>query len=574
MNPVDGGPRTEDRAHGLTPRLSPALRLLFSVFCLLFSVFCLLAAGCATPVAPSGGPPDQTPPRLEASDPAPDAVDVRADRLTLTFSEAVEEGSAVRAFGIVPEWETAPEVVVRGRRVEVVFPDSLRANTTYVVTFDTNLKDLRGVALGQPITLAFATGAALDRGRLTGRVLDPLSGAPVAGIDVFAYALADALADAAADSLPPLWLDAREAAPSYRTQTDPSGGFTLEYLREAPFFVAAVADANRNRRADAGEAFAVPHDPVVTVGADSLAAVLRLFRTQLDTIPPAPLRVRTRSARRFAVRFDEPVVLRDRDPAAWTLADTASGRASPVQTVYADDDPQQLVLVTPPLPATPHRLGLARPSAVADSAGNPARPTPLAFTPSADPDTLTARFLGFLPPSALGARDTAAVRFNAPPDAAALRRIAVTDTLGAALPFGLTTRDGTRYRIVPEADGPFRVAVPQPDSTHTRTFAPLPADARGDLSGVVIADSGAVVVEAFGGTGRFTARADAAGAFTLPGLPEGEVRLRVFVDRNGNGRWDGGRLAPYLPPEPLRFVDAPQRVRPRWETVVDTLRIE
>jgi hypothetical protein len=122
-----------------------------------FLLCLLLAVGCATPIPPSGGPEDTTPPRLEAAEPAADAVNVRADRLVLTFSEDVDEGSVVRAFGIAPGWETPPDVRVRGRRVEVTFPDSLRANTTYVVTLDTNLRDLRNVALPQPITLAFAT---------------------------------------------------------------------------------------------------------------------------------------------------------------------------------------------------------------------------------------------------------------------------------------------------------------------------------------------------------------------------------------------------------------------------------
>ena len=135
------------------------------VRCLLVAFGLLVAAGCATPIAPSGGPEDTTPPLLETSEPAADAVNVRAERLVLTFSENVDEASAARAFGIAPGWETPPDVRVHGRRVEVTFPDSLRANTTYVVTFDTNLRDLRNVALPRPITLAFATGPVLDRGQ-------------------------------------------------------------------------------------------------------------------------------------------------------------------------------------------------------------------------------------------------------------------------------------------------------------------------------------------------------------------------------------------------------------------------
>ena len=67
---------------------------------LLSFALCLLIAGCAQPVAPSGGPADTTPPALEAAEPAADAVHVRADRLVLTFSEGIDEGSARQALSI------------------------------------------------------------------------------------------------------------------------------------------------------------------------------------------------------------------------------------------------------------------------------------------------------------------------------------------------------------------------------------------------------------------------------------------------------------------------------------------
>ena len=50
--------------------------------------------------------------------------------------------------------------------------------------------------------------------------------------------------------------------------------------------------------------------------------------------------------------------------------------------------------------------------------------------------------------------------------------------------------------------------------------------------------------------------------FSIGGMP-------AFVDRNGNGVWDGGRLVPYEPPEPIRWLDEPVRVRARWDTEVE-----
>lgn len=567
---IRGAGETEGLGALRRPLVSPAVLLV---------VWIALVPGCASPVAPSGGPEDRTPPALETAEPEAGAVNVRAERLVLTFSEPVDERAAAQALSIAPAWATPPEVRARGRRLEVTFPDSLRAQTTYVVTFDTNLRDLRGVALTQPITIAFATGPQLDRGRIEGRVLDPGTGAVVASIDVFAYRLPGAAAtdSLALDSLGVPLPDPTTDDLDYRTQTGADGRFTLDYLRPGPFFVVAIADGNRNRQADAGEAYAVPFESVAQAREpDSARTIepLRYFRTRLDTIPPVPTRIRTRSARRLAVRFDEPIVLRDREP-MWALVDTTTGSTATVRSVYADDDPQQLVLFTDSLPPTPHRLWLTRPEAVADSAGNAALPDTLAFTPSTEPDTLQTRFLGFIPDGSRQVQaDSAGVRFSAPPDSAARARIAATDTLGTALDLRLTSRDGRRYWIVPETYEPFRLSVREPDSIYVQTFTPLSADERGELAGVVTGAASPVFVEVTAGATRIVVQAETDGTFRISGLPEGEVSVRAFADRNGNGRWDGGRLVPYVPPEPLVFLERPPSIRPRWETVADTFALE
>ena len=69
-------------------------------------------------------------------------------------------------------------------------------------------------------------------------------------------------------------------------------------------------------------------------------------------------------------------------------------------------------------------------------------------------------------------------------------------------------------------------------------------------------------------------QADSAGLFIVPNLPAGTYRLRAFVDTDEDGRWDGGHLVPYSPPERIIWRDEPTRVRARWETSLpDTLRI-
>jgi hypothetical protein len=525
---------------------------------------------------PSGGPQDRTPPVLVSSEPAPDSVNVRTDRLAVRFNKPVDEVSFRRALSIAPDFDQPPTIVARGALVEVRFPEPLRENTTYIVTLGSEMRDLRGNRLPAPITIAFATGPQLDQGELNGWVRDPVSGRGVASVNLFAYAL-----PAGADSLP----DPRRTAPDYRTETDSRGEFRLSYLRDTPFFVVAIDDRNRNRRADAGEPFAVPADPSIrpTFPEDTVSVPpLALFITTVDTLRPDLVRVRPATDQRFAVRFSETVRIVDRDPSAFALTDSASGAPVPVLDFFPDTDPNQIVVRTAPMQPAVHRLALTSPTAVADTAGNLVRPGTLTFVPPVQPDTARARLASFLPPGAdtlrlLRPGEHPGVRFSEPPRVPpAGDRIEVRTPAGERVPASVTTDDGLRYRILSEVTGPFDVLVRQPDSLYTMRFSPLAADSLGDLSGTVVdIPAGATaVVELRPASGDVVfQQAGPDGSFLFRGLPPGETVIRVFADVRGSTQWDGGLLAPYRPSEPLRVLP-PVRVRARWETELEPISLD
>lgn len=239
-----------------------------------------LWAACATPLPPGGGPPDDTPPYIVESIPAAGATNISEASLRIVFSEYIDETSFRRALSIIPEPETPPELDWRGSRVDIRLADPLRDSATYVFTLDTNLRDVRGIALAAPVILAFSTGPTLNAGILTGRVVQSHNGAPAPGIDVLAYATSES---APPDSLP--------ARPAYRTQTDPDGVFRFEYMTERYWFVAALDDANYNARPDPGESFAPP--PVPALFADTSRAPLDIpwMLTRIDTVRSDTLRV-------------------------------------------------------------------------------------------------------------------------------------------------------------------------------------------------------------------------------------------------------------------------------------------
>lgn len=108
----------------------------FGVVALLF-----LMNGCAGERAPEGGPIDTTPPEIIDVYPPPNTTEYSSSHISLEFSKYVERRSVEESIFISPyvkdvkfDWS--------GREVELSFRDSLRKNTTYVVTVGTDVVDV------------------------------------------------------------------------------------------------------------------------------------------------------------------------------------------------------------------------------------------------------------------------------------------------------------------------------------------------------------------------------------------------------------------------------------------------
>jgi hypothetical protein len=601
----------------------------------------LILAGCANPIPPGGGPRDTTPPSVVES--RPSAGDVNVDQgvdVEIAFSEYIERGSFGQALTVTPALDgQAPEVDHDGRSVTISFPEPLRDNTTYIITLDTNLRDVRGVELDAPITIAFSTGPTINRGQLSGRVLQADTGAPQEGIDIYAYAL-DApggldstavdttVADSASLVSPPspnaiALPDSLPERPAYRTQTGPDGQFQFDYLNEQPYYVIALADANRNRQPDASEAFAVPPQPALVADSTGTSPPQPWVATLRDTIPPRPIRVQSNTRRRHAVRFDVPVQLLDRTPSRWALLDSVREADISVGAVYQRGSDRRLVyLRTPPLNATPHRLVLP-PRTVADSSGNAVPTDTLRFTPSEVADTLRTRFVQFTPTGlspdtndvyTLLPDEPPGVRLNEPVDSTRLRSIITArDSVGNTRTFTLSTRDGTTYRLrfspplAPTERADVQVdgaSLARPDTTFARMFRRIANRQLGAVGGTVTLDAPAadstgerptltdstqadhaatdttralpapIVVEVLmdGPQPRVPPRqtvTDSTGSFLFTQLPEGSYRFRAFLDVNQNGEWDGGEILPYHPAEPITWSEGTISNRPRWDNILE-----
>jgi len=598
----------------------------------------LVLASCANPVAPSGGPRDDTPPTVLGTQPVRDTVNVSTDTeaLRIEFSEYIERTTLPDALSVTPTFEQRPSVDWSGRTANIEFPSPLRDSTTYIFTIDANLSDARGVSLNRPLTVAFSTGPRINRGQIEGQVVGARTGTAKPQVDVYAYALTPGATE------PPRPLPDR---PSYRTQTSEEGTFAFDYMREGQYYVLALRDNNRNRQPDASEPAAVPPRPALRADSGAAPVPVPWLLAARDTTPPQPQQVRAVSRQRIRVNFSEPVRLQRRTAADWAPRDSTTGAQAAVQGVHgALDRPSAVVVRTAPMADRGHRLALGR-GVVTDTLGQPLAPDTVRFRAAARDDTTQTRFRRFLPADL--ARDSTgahpllpgvrpAVRFNQAPDSTVLRAgIQARDTTGAPRPFSLLSKDGTAYRLrfdPPLASGEFvevtvdGEAVARPDTTYRRRFrrvtrralgalegrarvadtlrcgAPLARPRRDsvgrsalpvDTSSTSLADttsaaagrrdsllpSGPVAVE-------LTAEASSlpvpprrvttppGSTFAFDELPDGQYRFRAYLDRNENGRWDAGRVQPYVPAEPVTWLREPVQARPRWTTELPTpLRI-
>ena len=139
---------------------------------------------CASTGNPDGGPYDETPPKFVRSLPAPNATNVQRKKVSIEFDEFIKLENPSEKVIISPPQIISPEVKAVGKRVQVTFEDSLKQTATYTIDFgDAIVDNNEGNPLGQ-FTYAFSTGSTIDTMEVSGTVLNAEDLEPIKGIQV------------------------------------------------------------------------------------------------------------------------------------------------------------------------------------------------------------------------------------------------------------------------------------------------------------------------------------------------------------------------------------------------------
>ncbi len=202
----------------------------FSVALLAFFLSCLLSS-CANIVAPTGGPRDEQPPRLDSLASTPNMqTNFKKQDILLAFDEWLKLQDVFNQVVVSPPLDYQPEVRLKKKNVIFEFDgrEELRPDATYVINFGTAVRDLTEGNEVPNLRFVFSTGQYIDSLQLNGRVLDAVSGEPVEKILVMLY---DNLADSVV----------RSVKPFYFARTDKQGNFSIGNLKKDTFKVFALS---------------------------------------------------------------------------------------------------------------------------------------------------------------------------------------------------------------------------------------------------------------------------------------------------------------------------------------------
>ena len=165
-----------------TQQRNVTCRFKMSVGCFLL-LSLLIFTACANPgKGPDGGPYDETPPKIMAMNPMLGQKNVQPKKVTIFFDEIVKLENASEKIIVSPPQIEMPEIKALGRKISVGLIDTLKKNTTYTIDFSDAIEDNNeGNPMGQ-FTYFFSTGEQVDTMEVSGNVLSAENLEPIKGI--------------------------------------------------------------------------------------------------------------------------------------------------------------------------------------------------------------------------------------------------------------------------------------------------------------------------------------------------------------------------------------------------------
>lgn len=240
---------------------------------MLMAILCMtIFSQCANPISPTGGDPDEDPPKLDSLESTPSLqTNFEIQDLYFAFDEWVVVRDPFQQVVISPPLQTFPEVTTKGRGVILKFDseETLLENTTYTINFGSAIQDLNEGNVLENFKFVFSTGDIIDSLKISGHVIDAKEKTPIEGALVMLY-------DQLSDSM------IYQSRPVYFSKSAKDGSFQIENIREDTFQLLALKDENLNYLYDLPTELIAFIDTSIYIGNDSAAIKYKLSLFQKE----------------------------------------------------------------------------------------------------------------------------------------------------------------------------------------------------------------------------------------------------------------------------------------------------
>jgi uncharacterized protein (DUF2141 family) len=202
----------------------------------------LLVSSCAQIVNPTGGPKDVTPAKVLAAFPPDQTTRFNEKKIILEFDEFIQLSNPAQQIVISPPLNEKPEFELKGKKLNILFREPLKSNTTYTINFGNAITDVHEGNITAGLTYAFSTGDYIDSFRISGNCRNAFN------------------LSAEKDLLVGLYNNQRftdstifTSKPDYFSVTDANGAFLLQNLPDSSYHIFVFKDENKNLKYDKSE---------------------------------------------------------------------------------------------------------------------------------------------------------------------------------------------------------------------------------------------------------------------------------------------------------------------------------
>jgi hypothetical protein len=196
---------------------------------ILLIIAIIILNNCASVRNPEGGPVDEIPPTLISTNPQTLTSITPKQKVTIRFSEYLKESAIKNSIQVYPMDGEKIKYEFRGDKIDVMLPENLNNDMTYMIMFDTGLLDEHSIPIEHDISIPFTMSTELDISKIEGYVYGDFDKSTIL-----------------------LWRGKLDRAtmldtdPDYIANTNDDNKFRFNYLPEGEFSVLAVQQYGSN----------------------------------------------------------------------------------------------------------------------------------------------------------------------------------------------------------------------------------------------------------------------------------------------------------------------------------------